>query len=201
MKKALTTSLLLLATFASVFAQETIKKGDLIYGTVTENGEPVAGVTVTERNGWDRIMAQAKTDSNGQFSFRTVNPDNRIMVTYYNHETVDIPINKRCLDIKIKELPPLQPIELIDGPVPPVVLEEMSARIGIIDFKSYELSSFRPNEFKWELINTEIGRMHSITEYNSIPGKGLYIPSADHATYYSIDDFYNNWLLPIKSMY
>ena len=201
MKKALTTSLLLLAAFASVFAQETIKKGDLIYGTVSNSEGPFAGIVITERNFCDRIMSQTTADVNGQFSFRVVNPNNRILISYVGYETMDLPINRRSFEIKMKKQAPLQPIELIDGPVPPVVLEEMSARIGIIDFKSYELSSFRPNEFKWELINTEIGRMHSITEYNSIPGKGLYIPSADHATYYSIDDFYNNWLLPIKSMY
>ncbi|MBO7050418.1 MAG: hypothetical protein J6W42_07380 [Bacteroidaceae bacterium] len=201
MKKSLAISVLLLAAFASVFAQETIKKGDLIYGTVSNSEGPFAGIVITERNFCDRIMSQTTADVNGQFSFRVVNPNNRILISYVGYETMDLPINRRSFEIKMKKQAPLQPIELIDGPVPPVVLEEMIARIGELGIESYELSSFRPNEFKWELINTEIGRMHSITEYNSIPGKGLYIPSADHATYYSIDDFYNNWLLPIKSMY
>ena len=200
MKKALSISLLL-SVFAYVFAQETIKKGDLIYGTVSNSEGPFAGIVITERNFCDRIMSQTTADVNGQFSFRVVNPNNRILISYVGYETMDLPINRRSFEIKMKKQAPLQPIELIDGPVPPIVLEEMIARIGELGIESYELSSFRPNEFKWELINTEIGRMHSITEYNSIPGKGLYIPSADHATYYSIDDFYNNWLLPIKSMY
>jgi len=52
----------------------------------------------------------------------------------------------------------------------------------------------RSNEFEWEAINDEILRTQSRTELNKLPGEGLYIPS-DHATYYSIEDLYNNWIL------
>ena len=51
-----------------------------------------------------------------------------------------------------------------------------------------------PNKYAWESINEEIQKEYSKTELNSLPGDGLYIPS-DHATYYSIEDFYNNWIL------
>jgi hypothetical protein len=50
------------------------------------------------------------------------------------------------------------------------------------------------NEYAWESINDEILKEKSKTELNSLPGDGLYIPS-DNATYYSIEDFYNNWIL------
>ena len=50
------------------------------------------------------------------------------------------------------------------------------------------------NKYAWESINDEILKENSKTELNSLPGDGLYIPS-DHATYYSIEDFYNNWIL------
>ena len=50
------------------------------------------------------------------------------------------------------------------------------------------------NEYAWEAINDEILKEKSKTELNSLPGDGLYIPS-DNATYYSIEDFYNNWIL------
>jgi len=213
MKKTLATSLLMLVTFAQVFAQETLKKGDLIYGTLADGDGPLAGFVVTERNGLDRIMAQTTTDENGNFSFRLVNPQNRIMICHEDYETVDVSIKNSHLDLKMKKQGPLPPVQILDGP--DYLLEgliagteddvpSLSGLTGldmVFGHKSYELSSFRPHEFEWELINTEIGRMHSITEYNSIPGKGLYIPSADHTTYYSIDDFYDNWLLPIKSMY
>ena len=51
----------------SVSAQDKPKVGDLIYGTVTDSQGPVAGVVITERNRFDRIMAQVKTDENGNF--------------------------------------------------------------------------------------------------------------------------------------
>lgn len=200
MKKSVSTLLMLFAAI-TLYAQNTLKKGDLIYGTVSNSEGPFAGIVITERNACDRIMSQTTADVNGQFSFRVVNPDNRIQISYVGYETMDLPINRHSFEIEMKKQAPLQHIELIDGPVPLAVLEEMSARIGELGIESYELSSFRPNEFKWELINTEIGRMHSITEYNSIPGKGLYIPSDDHATYFSTDEFYDNWLFPIKARF
>ncbi len=51
-----------------------------------------------------------------------------------------------------------------------------------------------PNKYAWESINDEILKEKSKTELNSLPGDGLYIPS-DNATYYSIEDLYNNWIL------
>lgn len=51
-----------------------------------------------------------------------------------------------------------------------------------------------PNRYAWESINEEIQKEYSKTELDSLPGNGIYIPS-DHATYYSIEDFYNNWIL------
>lgn len=50
-----------------------------------------------------------------------------------------------------------------------------------------------PNRYAWESINEEIQKEYSKTELDSLPGKGIYIPS-DHDTYYSIEDFYNNWI-------
>lgn len=50
-----------------------------------------------------------------------------------------------------------------------------------------------PNKYAWESINEEIQKEYSKTELDSLPGKGIYIPS-DHDTYYSIEDFYNNWI-------
>ena len=50
-----------------------------------------------------------------------------------------------------------------------------------------------PNKYEWESINDEILKEKSQTELNKLPGEGLYIPS-DNATYYSIEDLYNNWI-------
>lgn len=51
-----------------------------------------------------------------------------------------------------------------------------------------------PNRYTWESINEEIQKERSKTELDSLPGKGIYIPS-DHSTYYSIEDLYNNWII------
>ena len=50
------------------------------------------------------------------------------------------------------------------------------------------------NKYAWESINDEILKENSKTELNSLPGDGLYIKS-DHATYYSIEELFNNWNL------
>ena len=50
------------------------------------------------------------------------------------------------------------------------------------------------NEYAWESINDEILKENAKTELNSLPGDGLYIPS-DNATYYSIEELFNNWVL------
>ena len=189
MKKSVSMLFMLFAT-TTLFAQNTVKRGDVIYGTVTENGEPVAGVNVTERNECDRIMAQAKTDMNGQYSFRTVNPDNRIIVTHYNHETVDIPIDKQCIDIKIKEMPPLPPIEHTGPWIGDVEPYEPVPNLALIP------------QFAWESINRELlWNRYKSGELNTLPVRGLYIPFDGYATYYSIDEFYDNWLFPIKAQF
>ena len=51
-----------------------------------------------------------------------------------------------------------------------------------------------PNKYAWESINDEILKEKSKTELNSLPGDGLYIPT-DNATYYSIEELFNNWVL------
>ena len=125
MKKVFASFLLLFAATASLFAQDNLKKGNLIYGTVTENGKPVSGVCVVEVNANDRIMAQDTTDINGQYSFRLVNPQNRLRATRVGYETVDMAITKKNIDINIKKQPPLPPVQMLDGPVPPEFLEMM----------------------------------------------------------------------------
>lgn len=95
--------LLVAAAITSAFAQDALKAGDLIYGTVTGTEGPIAGARVTERNEDDRIMAQSITDSNGNFSFKLVNPNDRIMVTCRDFVTVDISIDRKHYEITMKD--------------------------------------------------------------------------------------------------
>jgi hypothetical protein len=102
--------MLITAVTTTVSAQDKLQKGDLIYGTVTEDGKPVAGVLVTERNSNDRIMAQATTDINGNFSFRLISPDNEISVLlekpalYSRHSSITLPITDQQFDIKLDKV-------------------------------------------------------------------------------------------------
>lgn len=194
MKKTLVTSLLLIAALASVSAQETLKKGDLVYGTLTGSNGPLAGFVVTQRNAFDRIMAQTTTDVNGNFSFRVVNPQNRITIYHRGYQTIDISINKKHIDLEMKEQGPLHGVRVTG---PDYFLKGMFAGVEEI----IPTPSYPTNEFAWESINTAIGRMYNRTELNAIPGRGLFIPAGDYATYYSIDDFYNDWIFPIKTLY
>ena len=166
MKKTFASFLLLFATTVSVFAQDNPKKGDLIYGTVTEDGKPISGVRVVEINANDRIMAQDTTDINGQYSFRLVNPNNRLKATRMDYVTVDMAITKKNIDFSIKKQPPLPPVEFMDGPPSPEFLEMMK----------------------------EQARKDSLE--NSIMTKDkrqdIYLPHRDNIHYGSIEELYNN---------
>ena len=169
MKKAFASFLLLLATTVSVFAQDNLKKGDLIYGTVTEDGKPLSGVRVVERNANDRIMAQDTTDGNGQFSFRLVNPQNRLMATRMGYETVDIAITKKNIDINIKKQQPLQPVKIIDGPPSPEFLEIIKEQARKDSLEASIMTKDKPQD--------------------------IYIPYRDNIHYGSIEELFNNLYL------
>ncbi len=89
-------------------------------------------------------------------------------------------------------------ISFLDPPAS-TVLWGMRGINGLIEVKTVMAGGMERkypdiNEYAWESINDEILKEKSKTELNSLPGDGLYIPT-DNATYYSIEDFYNNWIL------
>ena len=196
MKKIVATLMLLFAA-VYVFGQDKLQKGDVIYGTITENGKPVAGVNVTEINDCNRIMAYAKTDVNGQYSFRTVNPENRIKIVYPNHETIDIPIESKCQDICLKESEPIPPVTILDAYTGVVISSDK--RI-ITDEDLYELEG--PVLYHFGYYPEESLSYHMLSTYykhelNFLPGKGLCM---NHTFYSTVDEFYDNWLLQFKSI-
>ena len=92
-------------------------------------------VNVTERDSSDHIVAHTITDMAGEFSFRLVNPDDRIQITYVGYETVDIPIDKTFFEIKMNEE------ELIDDDS---TTPDTSPRgRGIIGSDSYTMGNFK----------------------------------------------------------
>ena len=102
--------LLLQATAASLLAQDKPKAGDLIQGVVTDSVSPLMAVYITELDSADRAVAYAYTDLKGEFSFRLVNPKDRIQFSYYRKEKIVLPIDKAYFEIRMeddKDLPPI----------------------------------------------------------------------------------------------
>ena len=114
MKKRLVLMAFLLQVAAvSLFAQSKPHAGDTISGVVRDSLGPMMMVNVTERDTSDRIVAHTITHMDGYFSFRLVNPDDRIRISYVGYETVNIPIDTTFFEIKMKEQDDLPPIEII----------------------------------------------------------------------------------------
>ena len=129
---SLTVLLFFPAAATTVFAQDKPKAGDTISGIVCDSLGPMMMVNVTERDSSDLVVAHSVTDFWGYFSFRLVNPDDRIRVSYVGYETVNIPIDTTFIEIKMKEQDDLPPIEIIPdrrqeaiGPPLPIPLRDI----------------------------------------------------------------------------
>ena len=106
------------------------KTGDMISGVVRDDEGPMMLVNVTQRDSLDRIVAHSITDKEGKFSFPLLNPGNTIKVTYLGYETVDIPIDKSYFEIRMKDNPESEQVELTaDG---------KHGGSGIIDMSVYD---------------------------------------------------------------
>ena len=106
---SLTVLLLFHAAVTTVFAQDKPKAGDTISGIVTDSVSPLMAVYITELDSADRAVAYAYTDLNGEFSFRLVNPKDRIQFSFYRKERIVLPIDKTYYKIRMgddKDLPP-----------------------------------------------------------------------------------------------
>ncbi len=134
---SLTVLLSIQAAVTTAFAQDKPKAGDTISGIIREESGPMMMVNVTERDSSDRIVAHTITDMAGEFSFRLVNPDDRIQITYVGYEKVDIPIDKTFFEIKMNEE------ELIDDDS---TTPDTSPRgRGIIGSDSYTMGELQKN--------------------------------------------------------
>ena len=89
-----------LALCSSIFAQ--VKSGDVISGNVSDDIEPLMMVNVVEIDNNKRIVAHGTTDINGNFSFKCVNPKNKIQVSYIGYQTVTYAIDRKVYKIKLK---------------------------------------------------------------------------------------------------
>lgn len=115
-KRLVLLAFLLQVATVSLFAQSKPHAGDTISGIVCDSLGPMMMVNVTERDSSDLVVAHSVTDFWGYFSFRLVNPDDRIRVSYVGYETVNIPIDTTFIEIKMKEQDDLPPVEITTDP-------------------------------------------------------------------------------------
>ena len=73
---------------------KTVKSGDKISGTVSDEAGPLMGATVCEIDSNGRIVESAITDMNGDFSMKVKNPQDRLRLSYVGMKTVIVPIDK-----------------------------------------------------------------------------------------------------------
>lgn len=123
-----------------------IKAGDIISGIVTDNEGPMMMVNITERDSADRIVAHCVTDMEGAFSFRLVNPANRLKITYVGYKTVDTLINSTYYEIRMKENESLSKVDItanrrletMYGPLPPPINNPQTMVAQAISMDEFE---------------------------------------------------------------
>ena len=131
--------LLLQATAASLLAQDKPKAGDLIQGVVTDSVSPLMAVYITELDSAGRAVAYAYTDLKGEFSFRLVNPKDRIQFSYYRKEKIVLPIDKAYFEIRMEDDKDLPPVSWEDfAPLDSRDVQDAAKAPVLIDISEYE---------------------------------------------------------------
>ena len=122
----------MLTSSVKVLAQSKPKAGDTISGVVTDSVSPLMAVYITELDSANRAVAYAYTDLKGEFSFRLVNPKDRIQFSYYRKEKIVLPIDKAYFEIRMEDDKNLPPVSWEDlkplGPGP--VINEAPSILG-----------------------------------------------------------------------
>ena len=135
--------LLMQTSFIMVFARGRPQAGDTISGIISDEDGPMIWVNVTELDSSDCVVAHTVTDLGGKFSFRLVNPENRISIKYVGYETVDIPIDTIFFEIKMKEWDGFSAIDITTDPGRetkgiPIPLREAAKSVDTLDMSEFE---------------------------------------------------------------
>jgi len=77
--------------------------GDIIRGNVRDSEGPMMMVNVVERDSRDRIVAHDITDIEGNFSFKLVNPDDRLQVTYVGYKKAESSFSGNYFEVTMAE--------------------------------------------------------------------------------------------------
>ena len=79
------------------------KAGQIIRGSVYDQEGPMMMVNVIEIDAANRIVAACVTDFNGNFSFKLVNPKDRIKVSFVGYKAQILPINNTVFKIRMTD--------------------------------------------------------------------------------------------------
>ena len=108
--------------------------GDVVFGVVQDADGPMMMVNVTERDAENRIVAHSVTDIEGKFSFRLVDPDDTISVSYVGYYSAESSIDGSSIEVTLVEQTDLLPVVILkdnlnnetDGNGFPIPLREVT---------------------------------------------------------------------------
>ena len=89
-------SIIIFCVCCVVSASAQVKAGDVISGQVWDDLEPLMMCNVVEIDNSNRIVAHGVTDYNGNFSFKIVNPKDKIKISYTGCQPITLAITKRA---------------------------------------------------------------------------------------------------------
>ena len=94
----------LLVAVCAFFCTAAMAQGTRISGTVSDLEGPIMMCNVVEIDGNNRIVSNAQTDINGNFSMEVVNTRNKLQISYVGYKKVTIPIgDKTSFNIMLEE--------------------------------------------------------------------------------------------------
>jgi TonB-linked SusC/RagA family outer membrane protein len=106
--------------------------GTIISGTVYDEFGPMVMVNVKEVDTSNRIVAHSVTDINGDFSFKLVNPKDKIQVSYVGYKSQTIQINGTFYKIRMMDDTQLKEV---------VVSSKKNVQTGGLAIPAREISS------------------------------------------------------------
>src|SRR5574344_1192650 len=130
---------LLIAT-GTAFGQ---KAGQIIRGSVYDQEGPMMMVNVIEIDAANRLVAACVTDFNGNFSFKLVNPKDRIKVSFVGYKAQILPINNTVFKIRMTDATQIKELVVkskrrTEGSGLSVPVTEISTARQTIDAKEFD---------------------------------------------------------------
>jgi len=119
------------------------KAGQIIRGSVYDQEGPMMMVNVIEIDAANRIVAASVTDFNGNFSFKLVNPKDKIKVSFVGYQTQILPINNTVYKIRMTDVTHIKEIVIkakkrTEGSGLSIPVTEISTARQTIDAKEFE---------------------------------------------------------------